>query len=162
MIPDKVLAALNEQLNFEFHSAFHYLAMESYFHGINLHGFAGFMRNQYKEERLHALRIVDYINERNCRVRLKCIEEPPSEWDSPLDVFEDAYKQEQVASGMINDLVDLALSERDHATDIFLKWFVQNQVAEEATISSIVHKLKLVGDDSYGLFLLDRDMGGRR
>jgi len=63
---------------------------------------------------------------------------------------------------MINDLVDLALSERDHATDIFLKWFVQNQVAEEATISSIVHKLKLVGDDSYGLFLLDRDMGGRR
>ena len=161
MIPDKVLEALNDQLNFEFHSAFHYLAMESYFHGVNLHGFAGFLREQYKEERAHALKIVDYIHGRSCHVKLKQIKEPPSEWDSPLNVFEDAFKQEQVSSGMINDLVDLALSERDHATDIFLKWFVQNQVEEESMISSIVHKLRLVGNDSYGLFLLDRDMSGR-
>ncbi len=159
MIPKKVLMALNEQLNFEFHSAFHYLAMETYFHGVNLHGFAHYMREQYKEERQHALKIVDYINSRNCRVLLKQIAEPPSEWASPLEVFEDAHRQEQKSSGMINDLVDLALNERDHATEIFLKWFIEKQVEEEAQISSIVQKLKLVGDDAYGLFLLDRDMG---
>ncbi|MDE2797513.1 MAG: ferritin [Gemmatimonadota bacterium] len=158
MIPKKVLMALNEQLNFEFHSAFHYLAMETYFHGVNLPGFAHYMREQYKEERMHALKIVDYINARNCRVLLKQIAEPPSEWASPLEVFEDAHRQEQKSSGMINDLVDLALNERDHATDIFLKWFIEKQVEEEAQISSIVQKLKLVGDDAYGLFLLDRDM----
>ena len=160
MIPDKVLAALNEQLNFEFHSAFHYLAMETYFHSINLQGFAGGMREQYKEERQHALKIVDYINARNSRVKLRQIAEPPADWNSPLEVFEDAYKQEQQSSGMINDLVDLALDQRDHPTDIFLKWFIQKQVEEESEIGSIVQKLKLVGDDSYGLFLLDRDMGG--
>lgn len=161
MIPDKVLAALNEQLNFEFHSAFHYLAMESYFHSLNLHGFARFMRAQYKEERGHALKIVDYINGRSCHVKLSQIDEPPSGWGSALEAFEDAYHQEQKSSGIINDLVDLALAERDHATDIFLKWFIENQVEEEAMISSIVHKLRLVGDDKYGLFLLDRDMAGK-
>lgn len=161
MIPDKVLAALNEQLNFEFHSAFHYLAMESYFHGINLHGFARFMRAQYKEERQHALKIVDHINDRGCRAKLAQVDEPPSEWASPLEAFQDAYQQEQKSSGLINDLVDLALEMRDHPTDIFLKWFVQNQVEEEAMVGSIVQKLKLIGDDRYGLFLIDRDMGGK-
>ena len=160
MIPDKVLTALNEQLNFEFHSAFHYLAMETYFYGVNLQGFAEAMREQYKEERQHALKIVDYINARNSRVKLTQIAEPPADWDSPLEVFEDAYRQEEQSSGMINDLVDLALEERDHPTNIFLRWFIQKQVEEEAEIGSIVQKLKLVGDDSYGLFLLDRDRGG--
>jgi ferritin len=161
MIPEKVLMALNDQLNFEFHSAFHYLAMESYFHGLNLQGFAGFMREQYKEERGHALKIVDYINNRGCRAKLAQIAEPPGEWGSALEAFEDAYQQEQKSSGIINDLVDLAVAEREHPTDIFLKWFITNQVEEEAMISSILQKLRLVGDDKYGLFLLDRDMGGR-
>ena len=159
MIGENVLVALNEQLNFEFHSAFHYLAMESYFRDLHLKGFARWMRNQYKEERMHALKIIDYINERGSRVTLKQVDEPPSEWTSALEAFADAYHQEQIASGMINDLVDLAQDEKDHATDIFLKWFVQKQVAEEAVVGGIVEKLKLVGDDRYGLFLLDRDMG---
>ena len=161
MFPDKVLAALNAQLNFEFHSAFHYLAMESYFHSLNLHGFARFMREQYKEEREHALKFVDFINNRGCRAKLTQIEEPPAEWQSALEAFEDAYQQEQKSSGIINDLVDLALAEKEHPTDIFLKWFITNQVEEEAMVSSIVQKLRLVGDDKYGLFLLDRDMGGK-
>ncbi|MDA0709665.1 MAG: ferritin [bacterium] len=158
MISQKVLHALNDQLNFEFHSAFHYLAMESYFHFLNLHGFANFMREQYREERSHALKIVDHINGRGCRPKLSQIAEPPAQWGSALESFEDAYQQEQKSSGIINDLVDLAIAEKDHPTDIFLKWFITNQVEEEATISSIVQKLRLVGDDKYGLFLLDRDM----
>ena len=158
MIKEKVLEALNDQLNFEFHSAYHYLAMESYFRALKLKGFAHWMRKQYLEERLHALKIYDYIHERDSKAKLNLLSEPPAEWDSPLVAFEDAYRQEQQASGMINDLVDLALSERDHATDIFLKWFVERQVEEEARVGSVVQKLKLIGDDRYGLFLIDRDM----
>ena len=158
-INDKVLDALNQQLNYEFHSAFHYLAMESYFRSIHLKGFGKWMRDQYKEERVHALKILDYINDRGCRVKLAQIEEPPQEWDSPLEAFEDAYRQEQNSSGLINNLVDLSQSERDHATNAFLQWFVQNQVEEESMVGSIVEKLRLVGNDQYGLFLLDRDVG---
>ena len=158
MIPVPLLKSLNEQLNYEFHSSFHYLAMESYFRELNLAGFARLMRNQHKEERLHALKIFDYLNERSCKVHLAQVEEPPSNWDSPLEAIEDAFQQEQRSSGMINDLVDLAVEKRDHATDLFLKWFVQNQVEEEAMVSSLVQKLKLIGNDSYGLYLIDRDM----
>ena len=85
------------------------------------------MRDQYKEERVHALKILDYINDRGCRVKLAHIEEPPQEWESPLEAFEDAYRQEQDSSGLINGLVDLSQSERDHATHLFLQWFVRNQ-----------------------------------
>lgn len=158
MVNDKVLGALNEQMNHEFHSAYHYLAMESYFRVENLGGFAKWARSQYKEERGHALRIYDYVHERGGKVTLRLIAEPPKAWDSPLAAIQDSYMEEQRASGMINDLVDVALAERDHATDNFLRWFVGRQVEEEADVGSIVQKLKLVEDDKYGLFLVDRDL----
>lgn len=158
MIKAKVLKSLNEQLNFEFHSAYHYLSMESFFRGLNLNGFARWMRKQYHEERKHGLKIYDFIHEREGKVRLNFLAEPPQGWDSPLGALKDAYQQEQFASGMINDLIDLAITERDHATDIFLKWFVERQVDEEALVGEIVKKLTLIGDDRYGLYLIDRDM----
>ena len=159
MINEKVLAVLNKQMNHEFHSAYHYLAMESYFRVENLQGFAKWARSQYREERGHALRIYDFIHERGCKVTMRLIAEPPHTWDSPLVAIQDSYEEEQQASGMINNLVDIALAERDHATDNFLRWFVERQVEEEADVASIVQKLKLVGDDKYGLFLVDRDLG---
>jgi ferritin len=158
MINNKVLGALNNQMNHEFHSAYHYLAMESYFRVENLNGFSKWARSQYGEERGHAIRIFDYIHERGCKVTLCLIAEPPQSWDSPLAAIQDSYMEEQRASGMINDLVDVALAERDHATDNFLRWFVERQVDEEAEVGSIVQKLKLVEDDKYGLFLVDRDL----
>ena len=158
MINNKVLGALNNQMNHEFHSAYHYLAMESYFRVENLNGFSKWARSQYGEERGHAIRIFDYIHERGCKVTLCLIAEPPQSWDSPLAAIQDSYTEEQRASGMINDLVDVALAERDHATDNFLRWFVERQVDEEAEVGSIVQKLKLVEDDKYGLFLVDRDL----
>jgi ferritin len=158
MIKENVLSALNDQLNHEFHSAYHYLAMESFFRSLNLRGFARWAHDQYQEERTHALRFYDYIHDRDRKVRLNLIAEPPNEWTSVLLAVQEAYDEEQRASESINDLVDLAHAERDHATDIFLKWFVERQVEEEAHVGSIVQKLKLIGEDKYGLFLIDRDM----
>lgn len=159
MISDKVLEALNSQLNHEFHSAYHYLAMDSYFRTQNFTGFAHWAMDQYKEERQHALRIYGYVHERDCKVKLNLITEPPEAWDSPLAAFEDAYAEEQQASEMINHLVDLAIAERDHATDNFLRWFVERQVEEESSVGAIVQKLRLIGEDKCGLFLIDRDLG---
>ena len=158
MIKNKVVEALNSQLNHEFHSAYHYLAMESYFRDQNLGGFAHWARHQYDEEREHALKIYKFIHDRNRKVKLDLIAQPPESWESTLVAVEDAYKEEQAASEMINDLVDLALAERDHATDIFLRWFVERQVEEESHVGDILNKVKMIGDDKYGLFLLDRDL----
>lgn len=159
MIKDKVLEALNNQLNHEFHSAYHYLAMESYFHDNNLKGFAKWARHQYDEEREHALKIYKFIHDRDRKVKLDLIAQPPEAWDSPVAAVEDAFKEEQSASEMINDLVDLALAERDHATDIFLRWFVERQVEEESHVGDILNKVRMIGEDKYGIFLLDRDLG---
>ena len=158
MIKGKVLEALNNQLNHEFHSAYHYLAMASYFRLENLQGFAHWAKHQYEEEREHALKIFGFIQDRDARVKLDLIAQPPEEWESPVAAVEDSYKEEQAASEMINDLVDLALGERDHATDIFLRWFVERQVEEESHVGDILNKVRMIGDDKYGLFLLDRDL----
>ena len=131
--------------------------MSAYFQSINLPGFANWMRVQTQEELVHAMKFYDFINERGGRVTLQQVEAPPTEWSSPLDVFENAYKHER----KVTDLVSLAFGEGDHATSIFLQWFVTEQVEEEASADEVVQKLKLVGDASGGLFMLDREMGQR-
>ena len=161
MFKEKVQSALNEQLNWELYSSYLYLSMSAYFQAINLLGFANWMRVQAQEELVHAMKFYDFINERGGRVILQQVEPPPTEWSSPVDVFENAYKHEQKITGLINDLVNLAVGEGDHATNIFLQWFVTEQVEEEASADEVVQKLKLVGDDSSGLFMLDREMGQR-
>ena len=159
MLKGKVLDALNSQLNHEFHSAYHYLAMECYFRSENLKGFAHWARHQYEEECEHALKIYSFIHDRDGKVKLDLIAQPPEAWDSPIAAVEDAFCEEQAASEMINNLVDLALAERDHATDIFLRWFVERQVEEESHVGDILNKVQMIGDDKYGMFLLDRDLG---
>jgi len=161
MVNREIEGALNQQLNAELYSSYLYLSMSAYFQTINLLGFANWMRIQAQEELVHAMKFYDFINERNGRVILQQVEAPPTEWSSPLDVFEGAYKHEQKVTGLINDLVNLAVGERDHATNIFLQWFVTEQVEEEASADEVVQKLKLVGDDSSGLFMLDGEMGQR-
>jgi len=161
MVNKKIEGALNQQLNAELYSSYLYLSMSAYFQSINLPGFANWMRVQAQEELVHAMKFYDFINERGGRVMLQQVKAPPAEWSSPLDVFENAYKHEQKVTGLINDLVNLAVGERDHATNIFLQWFVTEQVEEEASADEVVQKLKLVGDDSGGLFMLDGEMGQR-
>ncbi len=162
MIKDTILEALNKQLNAELYSAYLYLSMSAYFESVSLKGFANWMRVQAKEELTHAMRIYDYIVERGGRVKLETIEKPPSEWKSPLDVFEAVYNHEVRVTGMINDLVDLAMKEKDHATYNMLQWFVNEQVEEEASAEEIVQKLKMVGDEGRALFMIDRELAQRK
>jgi ferritin len=161
MIDEKMQEALNKQLNAELYSSYLYLSMSAYFQSVNLAGFANWMRVQAQEELAHALKFYDYVNERGGRVVLQPVDEPPSEWDSPLAVFEHVYEHEQKVTGLINKLVDLAVEARDHATNNFLQWFVSEQVEEEASADEVVQKLKLVGDAPGGLFMVDRELAQR-
>ena len=161
MINEKMQEALNKQINAEIYSSYLYLSMAASFESVSLPGFANWMRCQAQEELVHAIKIYDFINERGGRVTLKSIEAPPVEWDSPLAAFEAAYEHEQKVTGLINDLVDLAQAEHDHASDNFLQWFVAEQVEEEDSANTIVEKIKLVGEAQGGLFMLDQELGQR-
>jgi ferritin len=161
MINKKMEKALNAQVNAELYSAYLYLSMESYFKSLNLNGFANWMRVQTQEEVTHATKIYDFLNERGGRALLKAIEGPPTTWDSPLATFEAAYAHEQKVTSLINDLVDLAIKEKDHATNNFLQWFVNEQVEEEASADAIVQQLKIMADAPGGIFMLDRELAQR-
>ncbi len=161
MLSKKMEKALNEQVNAELYSAYLYLSMESYFRSTNMGGFANWMRVQTQEEVSHAMKIYDYVDERGGRALLAPIEGPQTEWDSPLAAFEAAYAHEQKVTALINDLVDLAIGEKDHATNNFLQWFVAEQVEEEASADEIVQRLKMMKDAPGGMFMLDRELGQR-
>ena len=153
--------AINDQINAELYSSYLYLSMCAYFQSTNLPGFANWMRMQAQEELVHAMKFYDYVSVRGGRVALKRIEEPPKKWDSPLAVFEHTYKHEQKVTSLINSLVDLAISENDHAANIFLKWYVEEQVEEEESADEVVQKLKLMGDAGHNLFMIDQELGKR-
>jgi ferritin len=161
MIAKKVQDALNGQINEELYSSYLYLSMVAYFESINLPGFASWMRVQTGEEKTHAMKIYDFIVERGGRVALEAIAKPTAEWKSPLAAFEAAYKHEQKITGLINDLVETASKEKDHATGIFLQWFVTEQVEEEKNASEIVNKLQLLKDSAGSMYMLDKELGKR-
>lgn len=161
MIKERMEKALNDQINAEMYSAYLYLSMSAYFQSKSLTGFANWMRVQAQEEMAHAMKMYDFVNERGGRVTLGSIDAPPHEWDSPLNAFEGVYEHEQKVTGLINDLVELALEEHDHATNIFLQWFVSEQVEEEDSANEVIQKIKLMGDAQGGLFMLDRELGQR-
>ena len=153
--------ALNDQINAELYSSYLYLAMVAYFESLNLEGCAHWMRLQVQEENLHAMKIFDYVCDRGGRVVLQPVHGPPQEWTSPLVAFQDALKHEIKMTGNINKLANLAQTEKDNATNNHLQWFVDEQVEEEASVETIVQKLKLLGSKGPGLFMLDRDLAGR-
>ena len=139
-----------------------YLSMESYFQSVSLAGFAGWMRGQVQEELIHGMKFYDFVNERGGRVTLESIKKPElglakHRWQH-LNIF---CKHEQMVTDIINDLMDLAMQEQDHATKIFLQWFVSEQVEEEATVGEVVDKLRLIKNESSGLFFLDAEMSKR-
>lgn len=161
MISKKLQNALNKQINAELYSSYLYFSMSAYFDDLNLKGMAHWMKIQAQEEMMHVLKFYDFLNDRGGRVLLEAIDKPATEWKSPLNAFEDAYKHEQKVTKLINDLVDLAIVEKDHAACSFLNWFVDEQVEEEANADQIVKNLKLVGDHPQGLFMLDKELGAR-
>jgi ferritin len=161
MISKKMQTAFNEQVAAEFYSSHLYLAMSAYLQEIDLPGFANWMRIQYKEETAHAEKFFDYVIERDGRAELLNWEAPPKQWKSGLAVFEEAYKHEQKVTSLINKLMDIAVKESDYASQSFLKWFIDEQVEEEASVKAIVQQLKLIDVSKSGLFQLDRELGQR-
>lgn len=161
MLKDPIEKELNQQINAELYSEYLYLSMAAYYEDEGLPGFASWMRAQANEEKAHAMRIYDFVIERDGRVTLDSIDSPPTEWSSPADAFEAAYDHEVEITEMIDDLVALARKENDNATENMLQWFVAEQVEEEATAQDILDKLEYVGDDGPGLLMIDQELGQR-
>jgi len=162
MLSKKLQDALNEQIYHELNSAYIYLAMAAHFEEEGLSGFAHWMRLQSEEELGHALKIFDFVHERGGRVTLQAIDKPPVRFKSPLEIFKKAHEHEQKVTGLISKLYELALKEADYPTQVFLHWFIEEQVEEEKSTSEVVGKLELVGSDNTGLYLLDRELGERK
>ncbi len=162
MLKEKVLNAINEQINAEQYSALLYLSMSAWFQDKGLPGFANWMYIQYQEELTHANKFFNYVHERGGKVSLKAIEQMPTEWAGVIEIFEATLEHEQKVTALIDNLVDVAISEKDHATQSFLKWFVDEQVEEEANVTEILDTLKLIDGQGNGIFMLDREMRTRK
>ncbi len=160
-LDSKLNEALNQQINEEFYSAYLYLAMAAYCEAEDLAGFAHWMHQQYREELTHAEKIYAYVNDRDGRVSLQAIKEPPSSWDSPLALFETALEHEQHITACIHKLADLCQTRQDHATAVFLQWFINEQVEEEKTTRAIIQDLKLVKNSADGIFMINRELAQR-
>ena len=161
MLSDKMVEALNTQMNRELYSAYLYMSMSAHSTYVGLKGFANWFMVQYQEEMTHAMKFYDYINDQGGKVKLIEIAEPLKDFESPLDMFEKTLKHEQFVTKCINELVDLAIEEKDHATNIFLQWYVTEQIEEEGNDNDIISKLKLIGDDGNGLLTLDKELMAR-
>ncbi len=161
MLSKKIEKAFNDQLNAELNSAYVYLSLAAYFEEKNLGGFAHWMKVQAREEVEHAMKFFSFVNSRGGRVLLTKLDGPKTDWASPLDGFKTALDHEKMVTGRINDLVALANKESDHASHQFLMWFVAEQVEEEDSVGRIVEKLKLVGDSTNGLLMMDHALGQR-
>jgi ferritin len=161
MINKTVQDAINEQIKNELYSAYLYLSMAGYFESLTLPGFANWMKVQATEEQEHAMKFFNYVFERGGRVTLKAIDQPPFEWKSPLEVFEQALGHEQKVTGMINSLYALALKENDYASQVMLQWFINEQVEEELNATTIIEQLKRIDAHETAVLMLDHDLGKR-
>jgi ferritin len=153
--------SLNEQVNREMYSAYLYMSMSAYAAHEGLKGFANWFMVQYHEEMLHAMRLYEFILHRGGSVTLKVIAQPPATFASPLEMFQKTLEHEQYITKSINDWMDQAIAEKDHATQIFLQWYVTEQVEEEGNDQEILAQLKLIGANTQGLMLLDKDLAAR-
>lgn len=161
MFNKKIETAINDQINAELWSAYLYLSMSAYCYDNGYNGVANWYQVQFKEEQDHAMILFNYVISRGGSVTLKPIEKVPTKWDLLLDSFEETLKHERIVTGLINDLYTLALQESDYATQSMLKWFIDEQVEEEETALDIINNLKMIKDNGYGLYMLDKELSGR-
>jgi ferritin len=159
MLSDRMLGALNEQINAELSSAYQYLAMAAFFESLNLEGSAHWMKRQSREEVEHAMRIFEYVHDRDGRVSLGAVAQPQNQFDGPLAVWEAVLKQEQGVTARIHALYALATEEKDYATEVMLQWFVNEQVEEEKQAKSILEQVRMIGPSSSAIFFVDRHLG---
>jgi ferritin len=161
MLSKTIQDAINQQIKHEFYSSYLYLSMSAYFEASNLPGFARWMRIQSQEEHEHAMKFFDFVNDRGGSVELQALDQPPGEFQSPLDVFQQALEHERKVTGLINRLYELAVKEGDYATQVHVQWFVAEQVEEEKNAGQIVEQLKMTGGQPAALLMLDNVLGGR-
>lgn len=161
MLSERIGKALDMQINAELYSAYLYLSMAAWSQAQGLDGFGNWFTIQAREELAHAMRFYGYVYERGGRVTMSVIAAPPTDWDSPLALFEETLKHERKVTGLINGLVDLARAESDHATENMLQWFVAEQVEEEGTADKIRQKVALVGTEGQGLYMVDAELAAR-
>ncbi len=161
MLSERINKLINEQIQKEFYSAYLYLGMEAYFSNLNLDGFANFFRIQVQEERDHAMKFFDYINQKGGTVELLQINAPDAKFESAEEIFAMTLNHEQFVTQSIYNIVNAAMDEKDHATNTFLQWFVTEQVEEESTMEKYLRKLQLIKNDPNGLFMLDAEMAQR-
>jgi ferritin len=161
MISAPVLEAMNTQIMHEFYSAYLYLSMSAYFHTANLPGFATWMQVQAQEEQSHAMKFYEYILDRGGKVSLQAIDQPPVDFESPLDIFRKSYAHEQKVTGLILGIYNTAAAQKDVASQIFLQWFINEQVEEEKNASQAMDLLEKIGNNVGGLYQLDHHMGKR-
>lgn len=161
MISKKMEHELNEQVNKEFYSAYMYLAMSAYCNTIGLPGFSHWMRMQYEEESLHVTKMYDYILDQGGQIHLKTIEEPAKEFGTPIEIFEQTLEHEQFVTKSIHNIMNLAVEEKDYATQTFLQWYVTEQVEEESNVNDILSPLRMVGNDKGGLMMIDQKLNVR-
>lgn len=161
MISAALQKAINEQINKELFSSYLYLSMAAYFEDQNLPGFAKWMYVQEGEEREHGKKFYEYLVDRGAKVELKAITAPATTWKSSLDVFKEVQKHEAFVTASINSLYELALSEKDYASQIMLQWFITEQIEEEKNAAEIVQKLELIESKGTAVLMLDHELGHR-
>lgn len=155
-------SAFNDQIQKEFASSYLYLAMAAQFEASNLPGFASWMKKQAEEEREHAMKMWDYVFDRGGKVALKGIEEPPAAFGRPLQAMQTVLEHERKVTAAIKALYALAGTEDDVAAQIFLQWFVSEQVEEEKTVTDLIEQLKMSGDHAFGVLFMDKHVLGAR
>ena len=160
-IDSKLQDAINQHINAEIYSSYLYLSMSTFCESVDLPGFAHWMRVQSQEEYTHAMKLVTYLEDRDSRVILLPVDQPPVEFDSVEDIMRQTLAHEQHVSGLINDLYGVAVGANDYASQIMLQWFVSEQVEEEKTARDVIAALEMVKGRSDALLLLDREMGAR-
>lgn len=161
MLSEKMQAALNEQINKEMFSAYLYMSMSNKADSMGLKGTSNWFMVQYHEEMVHAMKIYEYVNRCGGSVELDTIAKPESDFPSISVMFQKALEHERFITRSINELVDIAVSEKDHATQIFLSWYVTEQVEEEESVNDILQKLKLMGDNPGALYMIDKELEAR-
>jgi ferritin len=162
MLSKTMQDAINEQIKHELYSAYIYLAMSAYAEAENWLGAARWLRAQAAEEQTHAMKMFDFVNDRGGRVSLQAIAQPPQEFTSLLDVFEQVLAHERKVTALIHRLYETAVSEKDYAAQVMLQWFIDEQVEEEKNAAMIVEALKSVGTQGTALFMVDRWLGERQ
>ena len=161
MLKKKIEDALNAQINAEMWSAYLYLSMAAYCHAQGQPGMGKWFEVQFKEEQDHAKILFNYVISRNGKVDLRPIEAVPTEWNSILNVFESALRHEQSITESINKLFALTSEENDYATQSMLQWFIDEQVEEEENVQTIIDNLKMIKDNGYGIYMIDKELGQR-